>query len=241
VSCATCGIGLPEGATACTVCDPWAIPAAATAAATATATATATAFASPAAAAAAFPVPPDVPKWILRMAKRHPPTNVGYQQLERAWRNTKVVSGIRLASYGVTALACFFGFVVKVPALAVIFFVLAAVGYIGGSCYTLVLKRSFWLGRAVALAGAQPALGYAGLARIPAIAKLTASLPAIRVVSIVIILLRVFLTDDHALPTSLRDGSWALYFLFFGALTIWTLRLLADAHKDLARRLVVRR
>jgi hypothetical protein len=33
VSCVTCGTSLPEGATVCTVCEPWAIPAAADASA----------------------------------------------------------------------------------------------------------------------------------------------------------------------------------------------------------------
>lgn len=233
MSCATCGTGLPEGTTVCTVCDPWAV--------TAAAPAVATASASSAAGVPALPAAEDVPKWILRLAKRHRPANVGYQQLERAWRNTVVVSSIRLTSYGIGALGFFFAFVARIPVAAAICFLLAACGYIAVSCYALALKRNFWLGRAVALAGAQPALGYAGLARIPGIAKITRSINVIRVLSIVVLGLRLFLTDDHALPSSLSEGSWALYIVFFGALTVWHLRLQAQAHRELAGRLVVRR
>lgn len=230
MSCVTCGTSLPEGGTVCPVCEPWAIPAA-------------TAGAS-ARSASPMPAPPassDVPKWIVRLAKRHRPTNVGYQQLERAWRNTKVIASIGFVAYGASALACFFGFVVKVPAVAAICLVLALAGYIAEVCCLATIKQNYWIGRAVALAGAQPALGYAGLARIPAIAKITASLPAIRVLSVTIIVLRVFLTVDRALPEALRNGSWALYFVFFIAVTGRNVRLLGAAHKELARRFVAGR
>ena len=184
---------------------------------------------------------PDAPKWILRLAKRHRPANVGYQQLERAWRNTKGLTGTFLCAYGVSALACFFGFVVKVPTVALACSLLAVAVYIVGVCYMMKVRRNFWLGRAIALAGAQPALGYAGLARLPGITKITATLGAVRVVTVIIIVARVFLTDDKALSVAVRDGSWALYFVFFIVLSGWNLRQLADAHKALAARLTVRR
>ena len=229
MSCVTCGTSLPEGATVCTVCEPWAIPA----------TAEASGLSAPS--DSALPISSDVPRWMLRLARRHRPANVGYQQLERAWRISKVNAGIRFVAYGSTALADFFGFVVKVPALAVICFLLAMVGYIAGFCFVMTVRRNLWLGRAVALAGAQPALGYAGLARIPGIAKLTTSLRVIRVLSIVVFAVCVFVTDDRALPLTARAGCWSVYFVCSIVLNGWILWLLADAHKELARRLVVRR
>jgi hypothetical protein len=51
----------------------------------------------------------------------------------------------------------------------------------------------------------------------------------------------LFVTDDRALPLALREGSYPVYVVFFMALSAWNLRLLADAHKELASRLVVRR
>lgn len=229
VSCVTCGTSLPEGATVCTVCEPWAVPAA---------DADASVLSTPS--DSALPVSSDVPKWIIRLARRHRPANVGYQQLERAWRNTKVSASILLAAYGLTALAIF-SVVVKLTVLAVICIVLAMVGYIAGLCFAMTVKRKFWLGRAVALAGAQPALGYAGLASIPGIAKLTASLRVIRVVSVVVIVVCVFVTDDRTLPQTLRESSWSVYFVYFIGLSAWNLRVLAEAHKELAGRLTVRR
>jgi hypothetical protein len=77
---------------------------------------------------------------MLRLAKRHRPANVGYQQLERAWRNTKVIASIRFAAFGMTALAVFFGFAVKAPALAVGCFLLAMVGYIAAFCFVMTVR-----------------------------------------------------------------------------------------------------
>lgn len=81
MTCAQCGSTMPEGTAACSVCNPWAVPAA-------SGTHRPAVLADAPKATGPIPVGP-IPKWITKLAKRNPP---GTADLEKAWRNTAIVS-----------------------------------------------------------------------------------------------------------------------------------------------------
>jgi hypothetical protein len=201
----------------CPVCDPWAAPSGAVAAP---------------AAFAAIPQPSKVPSWISRTAGRNPPA---YADLEKAWRNTVIVGSLTVVFMVFAMGAVMAGLWLRSAGLGVACAGVAVLALVGVLGVGLVVRRQFWLGRAVAVVGTRPDIGYEGFARIRGIAWMTRGLLAMRVLTIGYFVLNIWLTGLHTMTA--LNVSFAVYALVLTGLCALQYAAQASARREFARML----
>jgi hypothetical protein len=215
MSCPKCGATLVRGAPACPVCDPWAAPAGA--------------VATPVG-LAAIPVRGNVPRWIERTAERNPPA---YADLEKAWRNS-VIAGSLTTVFGVFASAALAAAnLVHSPGLCEACAAVAGLALLGLLGVVVVVRRGFWLSRAVAVVGTRPDIGYQGFARLRGITWITRALRAMPVLIISFGVLNVaFISSGRLTVYNAVDD---VYLLVLAGNCALQYALQAGARRELAR------
>ena len=215
MSCPKCGSALATGAGACPVCDPWATPSRPV---------------TVLPARTAIPAQGKMPKWIGRAVRRNPPA---YADLEKAWRNSVVIGSLMIvfgtfATAGVAA-----AYLVRSPGLAAVCDVVAALALLGVLGMALVVRKNFWLGRAIAVVGTRPDIGYERFARLTGISRLTRLLLALRVLPASCLLMAAFASKGSSLTT--LDVTICVYMLLlvFGSTLQYVYQ--TSARRDLAR------
>jgi hypothetical protein len=193
MSCPRCGSTLAAGAGACPVCDPWATPL------------------RPATALPALtPVPAEakLPKWIRRAAWRNPPA---YADLEKAWRNSVIAGSLTVVimTFG-TATVVADGFAHHSPELWKAFAAVTVLALLVLLGTALVVRKNFWLSRAIAVVGTRPDIGYEGFARLRGIVWITRTTRAFPVLIIVSGCLNVFLIGVNSTLT-MMNISYSVY------------------------------
>ena len=215
MSCPKCGSALATGAAACPVCDPWAAPSGAVAAP---------------ANLAAIPVRAKVPSWIRRTAGRNPPAHA---DLEKAWRNSVIVGSLTVVFTTFATAAVAAGYLAHFPGLAAACVGVAAVALLCMLGTALVVRKNFWLGRAIAVVGTRPDIGYAGFARLPGIVRLTRMLLATRVLIFSFALLSILVLSSRSVTTlNIVSCVYLLLLVCAGALHYV---FQASARRELAR------
>jgi hypothetical protein len=196
MSCPKCGATLTAEAGACPVCDPWATPS------------------KPATMLPALtPIPAEVklPKWIRRAAWRNPPA---YADLEKAWRNSVIAGSLTVVSMAfATAGVAAFG-LVHSAALWKACSAVAALALLVLLGTALVVRKNFWLSRAIAVVGTRPDIGYAGFARLRGVVWITRTTRSMPVLIIVFGCLNIFLTVNNSL--TMMNVSYCVYIALLG-------------------------
>jgi hypothetical protein len=219
MTCAKCGSTLPEGTRSCSVCNPWAVPATVGAP-------------GPAVLAGAPKAAGPIPKWIKGLAKRNPPAQA---DLDKAWRNTVIVCAATTFFCLCVAVALLIESRQNSPELLSLARLLTWIPMAAFGVCMLVFRNKTWLGRAIAVVGSRPDIGYAGFARLPGIARITAmskwNLGAFS--AIALFLLAVYL--DHGLSTGDRRSAWAVAFLVLVPVSLSPLFWQAAARRELRK------
>lgn len=217
MTCAQCGSTLPEGAQACSVCNPWAVPAAADAP-------------GPAVFAGAPDATGPIPKWIVTLAKKNPPAPA---DLDKAWRNTVIVSAATALFCLCLPAALLIESQQSSPALLLLARLLTWIPLATFGVCVLVVRRNTWLGHAIAVVGTRPDIGYAGFARLPGVSRITAMNRWIMGVFLAMILFIFAATLDHGLSAGDHRSAWALDLLVLVPLSLCQLSWQATARREL--------
>jgi hypothetical protein len=215
MSCPKCGATLVKGAPACPVCDPWGSPAGAVAAPVGL---------------AAIPLRVKIPRWIERVADRNPPA---YADLEKAWRNSVIAGGLATV-FGVFAEAALVAAnLVHSSGLCEVCVAVAALALLGLLGLAIVVRRNFWLSRAVAVVGTRPDIGYQGFARLQGIAWITRMLRALPVLIISFGAVNIVLIGSDNL--SAANAVYDVYLLLLAVNCTAQYVFQASARQELAR------
>ena len=216
MSCPKCGSTLTAGAAACPVCDPWAAP---------LRPATALPALTP------IPVRAKVPKWIERTVRRNPPA---YADLEKAWRNSVIMGSLTIVFGVFTIAALAAAYLVHSPGLCEACAAVAVLALLGILVLTLVVRKNFWLGRAVAVVGSRPDIGYEGFARIRGIVWITRTVRAMPVLIIGFTFVDIFLIHSSSTPKAMNI-SYTVYLLLVVCNYALQYVFQASARQELAR------
>ena len=98
-----------------------------------------------------------------------------------------------------------------------------------------VFRNKTWLGRAIAVVGGRPDIGYAGFARLPGIARITAMTKWNLAAYSAMALLLVGVYLDHGLSNADRRSAWAVVFLLLVPLSLGPLFWQANARRELQK------
>jgi hypothetical protein len=215
MSCPKCGSALAAGAAACPVCDPWAAP---------LRPVTALPALTP------IPVQAKLPTWIRRTAGRNRPA---YADLEKAWRNSVIIGSLTVVLMTFAQAAVAAGLFAHSPGLSAACVGVAVLALLGMLGVLAVVRRNFWLGRAIAVVGTRPDIGYEGFARIRGIVWITRTVRAFPVLIIAFGCLNVFLVSNSTLTA--LNISYGVYMFLLACMCALQYLFQASAHRDLAR------